>query len=62
MTALFHSLIVLEKGTYFILGNYFMSNDVYIKCDWYFFSKIRILNSVHTFASDPSRGIYILIF
>ena len=36
-TALFHFNSFRKKLTIF-LGNYFMSNDIYIKCDWYFFS------------------------
>ena len=55
MTA-FHSLISLKRLAY--TGNYFMSNDVYIKCDWYFLVRSGILNSVHTFASVVREFIF----
>ena len=63
MTALFHSLIVFEKRNLF----YFL---VIVLClitftlsvTGTFLVRSGILNSVHTFASDPTRGIYILIF
>jgi cytochrome c-type biogenesis protein CcmF len=29
---------------------------------WYILSEIWILNSVHTFANDPGRGLFILVF
>ncbi len=48
MTALLHSLLVLETFTLSVTGTFLVRSGV--------------LNSVHTFANDPSRGIYILIF
>ena len=39
----------------------FINFYFYIKCLWYF-STFRDLNSVHTFANDPERGLFILIF
>ena len=44
------------------MGNNSLFNDFYTKCDWNFLVRSGILNSVHTFASDPSRGVFILIF
>jgi len=63
ITALMHSLIVLEKRN--ILYSW-----VIILCLLTFILSVMgtflvrsgILNSVHTFANDPSRGIYILSF
>ena len=63
MTALAHSVLVLEKRNY-------LYNWVLILCLITFISSVTgtflvrsgILNSVHTFANDPSRGLYILIF
>ena len=63
MTALFHSLLVLEKRELF----YFW---VIILCIITFILSVTgtllvrsgVLNSVHTFANDPSRGLYILVF
>ena len=63
MTALFHSLILLEKRN-------LLYNWVIILCLLTFILSVTgtflvrsgILNSVHTFANDPSRGIYILLF
>jgi len=63
MTSLLHSLIVLEKRN----SNY---SWVIVLCLLTFSLSVAgtflvrsgILNSVHTFASDPSRGIYILSF
>ena len=63
MTALIHSVLVLEKK-----GN--LNNWVIILCLLTFILSVTgtflvrsgILNSVHTFANDPSRGIFILSF
>ena len=63
MAALAHSVLVLEKRNY-------LYNWVLILCLITFISSVTgtflvrsgILNSVHTFANDPSRGLYILIF
>ena len=62
MTALFHSLIVLEKRNFLYFGYSFVYFNFYFKCYRTFLVRSGILNSIHTFASDPSRGIYILIF
>ncbi len=63
MTALMHSIIVLEKRDS-------LNSWVIILCLLTFILSVTgtflvrsgILNSVHTFANDPSRGLYILIF
>ena len=38
-----------------------MSNNFYIKCFRDFLVRSGVLNSVHTFANDPSRGLFILL-
>ncbi len=63
MTALLHSVIVLERRNT-------LYSWVIILCLSTFISSVMgtflvrsgILNSVHTFANDPSRGLYILLF
>jgi len=63
ITALMHSVIVLEKRN-------LIYSWVIILCllsftlsvTGTFLVRSGILNSVHSFASDPSRGLYILIF
>ena len=63
ITALVHSVIILEKRN----SAY---NWVIILCLLTFILSVTgtflvrsgVLNSVHTFASDPSRGVYILAF
>ena len=63
MTALLHSVVVLQKRDH-------LYNWVIILCLLTFILSVTgtflvrsgILNSVHTFANDPSRGLYILIF
>ena len=63
MTALFHSLIVLEKRNLFYFWVIILCILTFIlSVTGTFLVRSGILNSVHTFASDPSRGIYILIF
>ena len=63
MTALMHSIILLEKKK--ILYNWvvFLCLLTFsLSVMGTFLVRSGILNSVHTFASDPSRGIYILSF
>ncbi len=63
MTALFHSLIVLEKRGLFYFWVIILCILTFIlSVTGTFLVRSGILNSVHTFASDPSRGIYILLF
>jgi len=63
MTALIHSLIVLEKRNLLYFWVIILCLMTFIlSVTGTFLVRSGILNSVHTFASDPSRGIYILIF
>ncbi len=63
MTALFHSLIVFEKRNLFYFWVIILCLITFtLSVMGTFLVRSGILNSVHTFASDPSRGIYILIF
>ena len=63
MTALFHSLIVFEKRNLFYLWVIILCLLTFIlSVTGTFLVRSGVLNSVHTFASDPSRGIYILLF
>ena len=63
MTALFHSLIVLEKRNFLYFWVIILCILTFIlSVTGTFLVRSGILNSVHTFASDPSRGVYILIF
>ena len=63
MTALFHSLIVLEKRNLFYFWVIILCILTFIlSVTGTFLVRSGILNSVHSFASDPSRGVYILIF
>ncbi len=63
MTALFHSLIVFEKRNLFYFWVIILCLITFtLSVTGTFLVRSGILNSVHTFANDPSRGIYILIF
>ena len=63
ITALMHSLIVLEKRNVLYYWVIILCLLTFIlSVTGTFLVRSGILNSVHTFASDPSRGIYILIF
>ncbi len=63
MTALTHSILVLEKRNYFYNWVLILSLITFISSvTGTFLVRSGILNSVHTFANDPSRGLYILIF
>jgi cytochrome c-type biogenesis protein CcmF len=63
ITALMHSLIVLEKRSTLYSWVIILCLLTFIlSVTGTFLVRSGILNSVHTFASDPSRGIYILIF
>ena len=63
MTALFHSLIVFEKRNLFYYWVIILCLITFtLSVTGTFLVRSGILNSVHTFASDPARGIYILIF
>ncbi len=63
MTALFHSLMVLEKRELFYFWVIILCIMTFIlSVTGTFLVRSGILNSVHTFANDPSRGLYILLF
>jgi len=63
ITALMHSLIVLEKrNTLYHWVIILCLLTFILSVTGTFLVRSGILNSVHTFASDPSRGIYILVF
>ncbi len=63
MTALFHSIIVLEKRGGIYLWVVVLSILTFtMSVTGTFLVRSGILNSVHTFANDPTRGLYILIF
>ncbi len=63
MTALLHSLIVLEKRNLLYFWVIILCLLTFIlSVTGTFLVRSGILNSVHTFASDPTRGVYILMF
>ena len=63
MTALAHSILVLEKRNYLYDWVLILSLITFISSvTGTFLVRSGILNSVHTFANDPARGLYILIF
>ena len=63
MTALIHSLLVLEKRNSLYFWTIILCFLTFtLSVMGTFLVRSGILNSVHTFANDPSRGIYILIF
>ena len=63
MTALLHSLIVLEKRNLLYFWVIILCLLTFIlSVTGTFLVRSGILNSVHTFANDPSRGLYILVF
>tara|TARA_B100000767_G_scaffold195984_1_gene182988 strand:+ start:2308 stop:4191 length:1884 start_codon:yes stop_codon:yes gene_type:complete len=63
MTALLHTLIVFEKRNLFYFWVIILCLLTFIlSVTGTFLVRSGVLNSVHTFASDPSRGVYILLF
>ena len=63
ITALMHSVIVLEKRNLIYSWVIILCLLAFaLSVTGTFLVRSGILNSVHTFASDPSRGLYILIF
>jgi len=63
MTALLHSILVLEKRENLYLWVIVLSILTFtMSVTGTFLVRSGILNSVHTFANDPSRGLYILVF
>ena len=63
LTALVHSVIVLEKRSLLSTWTLVLSISSFtLSMCGTFLVRSGILNSVHTFANDPERGIFILIF
>ena len=63
MTALLHSILVLQKRDKLYSWVIILCLSTFIlSVTGTFLVRSGILNSVHTFANDPSRGLYILIF
>ena len=63
MSALLHSLMVLEKRNQLYFWVIILCLLTFIlSVTGTFLVRSGILNSVHTFANDPSKGLYILIF
>jgi len=63
MTALLHSILVLEKRGNLYLWVIILSILTFtMSVTGTFLVRSGILNSVHTFANDPSRGLYLLVF
>ena len=63
MTALMNSLLVLEKRNALYFWTIILCLLTFtLSVTGTFLVRSGILNSVHTFANDPTRGIYILVF
>jgi cytochrome c-type biogenesis protein CcmF len=63
LTALLHCILVLERRTTLTSWVVILSITTFtLSMCGTFLVRSGILNSVHTFANDPARGIFILIF
>ncbi len=63
LTALLHCIIVLERKKIFESWTVILSITTFtLSMCGTFLVRSGILNSVHTFANDPQRGIFILVF
>ena len=63
LTALLHSILVLEKRGQLKQWIIVLSIATFaLSMSGTFLVRSGILNSIHTFANDPSRGLFILIF
>ena len=63
LTALLHSILVLEKRNSLKNWTVILSIATFgLSMSGTFLVRSGILNSIHTFANDPSRGMFILIF
>ena len=63
MTALLHSLLVLEKRNVLYFWTIILCLITFtLSVTGTFLVRSGILNSVHTFANDPTRGVFILVF
>ena len=63
LTALLHTIIALEKRNIYQSWTIILSIATFsLSMGGTFLVRSGILNSIHTFANDPSRGIFILFF
>ena len=63
LTALLHCTSVLEKRTYLQSWTIILALCTFtLSMSGTFLVRSGILNSIHTFANDPERGVFILIF
>ena len=63
LTALLHCILVLERRAALTSWVVILSITTFtLSMCGTFLVRSGILNSVHTFANDPARGIFILIF
>ena len=63
LTTLFHCILVLEKRLILTSWVIILSISTFaLSMCGTFLVRSGILNSVHTFANDPERGLFILIF
>jgi len=63
LTALLHCILVLEKKESLVSWTVILSIATFtLSMCGTFLVRSGILNSIHTFANDPSRGIFILTF
>ena len=63
LTTLFHCILVLEKKLILTSWTIILSISTFtLSMCGTFLVRSGILNSVHTFANDPERGVFILIF
>ena len=63
LTALLHCILVLEKKESLVAWTVILSITTFtLSMCGTFLVRSGILNSIHTFANDPSRGIFILTF
>jgi cytochrome c-type biogenesis protein CcmF len=63
LTTLLHCVLVLEKKSILTSWVIILSISTFaLSMSGTFLVRSGILNSVHTFANDPERGLFILIF
>ncbi len=63
LTTLLHCILILERKLIFTSWVIILSISTFtLSMSGTFLVRSGILNSVHTFANDPQRGLYILIF
>ena len=63
LTALLHTVVVLEKRNLLKSWTLILSIATFsLSMSGTFLVRSGILNSVHTFANDPERGVFILVF